>query len=256
MTLQLRLRRTARRLLRLDSGAVRYDLGDEARPAIDRVRLHTMVAPEGLFTLYQQVTHIDRQEIRGAIVECGIWHGGSVALAAIAHLKHGGGDRDLHLFDSFEGIPQPVAELDGARAVREVHGNSKSSTGGELVVASDYAERGGPGSVDSVRSLLIDVGYDPARIHIHNGWFQDTVPQVAAAIGKIALLRLDGDWYESTKVCLDHLYRHVTPGGFVVIDDYGAYEGCRMAVNEFLDNQTTRPFLSQVNSDIVYLVKP
>jgi hypothetical protein len=64
-----------------------------------------MLAPDGLFTLYQQVAYIDRQEIHGAIVECGIWHGGSIALAAIAHLNHGGGFRDLHLFDSFEGIP-------------------------------------------------------------------------------------------------------------------------------------------------------
>jgi O-methyltransferase len=253
---RIRLPRLVRRLLRLPSGNIRYELYDEALPAIDRVRPYTMVADEGLFTLYQQVAHIDRQQIPGAIVECGIWHGGSVALAALAHLKHGGGLRDFHLFDSFEGIPEPVADLDGARAVSDVHGRSKPSTGGELVVAWDYGERGGPGSVDTVLELLTDVGCNPDRLHVHKGWFQDTVPEAAAQIGPIALLRLDGDWYESTKVCLDHLYQYVTPGGFVVIDDYGAYEGCRKAVNEFLDGQLTRPFLSQVNSEIIYLIKP
>jgi O-methyltransferase len=215
-----------------------------------------MVAPEGLLTLYQQVAHIDRQAVDGAIVECGIWHGGAVALAAIAHLKHGGGVRDFHLFDSFEGIPEPVAGIDGARALSDVHGHSKPSTGGELVVAWDYAELGGPGSVDGVLNLLTDVGYDLDRVHVHKGWFQATVPEAAVRIGPIALLRLDGDWYESTKVCLKHLYEHVAPGGFVVIDDYGAYDGCRKAVDEFLDRQPTRPSLIPVNHEIVYLIKP
>ena len=74
-------------------------------------------------------------------------------------------------------------------------------------------------------------------------------------MGPIAILRLDGDWYESTKVCLEHLFDLVVDGGFVIVDDYGAYEGCRTAVDEYLAGRARRPYLSRVNGDIRYLVK-
>jgi O-methyltransferase len=255
MQLVDRMRRIARHLVAPSAGKTHVGQ-QEAQAAIARVRKYTMVADEGLATLFQQVVHVDQQGIPGAVVECGVWHGGCVALAAIAHLTHGEGTRDLHLFDSFEGIPEPVAGLDGERAVADARGRFKASPGGQLAVAWDYAERGGPGTPDGAIDLLTGVGYDRDLIHIHKGWFQDTVPSVAPHIGHIALLHLDGDWYESTKVCLDHLYDQVVPGGFVIVDDYGAYEGCRQAVDEFLDRQQTRPFLSRVNGWIVYLVKP
>lgn len=215
-----------------------------------------MVPVDGLLTLYQQMAHCVERNIAGAYVECGVWHGGSVALAAIAILNHGDGLRDLHLFDSFAGIPEPIVGVDGERAIAEVQGRAKVGQGGELVVAWDYSEMGGPGSPAEVTRLLTDIGYDETRVRIHKGWFQDTVPVSVTDVGPIAILRLDGDWYESTKVCLDHLYRQVVRGGFVIIDDYGAYDGCRLAVNEFLNREGARPFLSPVNEEIVYLVKP
>ncbi len=76
------------------------------------------------------------------------------------------------------------------------------------------------------------IGYDPAHLIYHKGWFQDTLP--IADTPEIAVLRLDGDWYASTRVSLKHLYDRVVPGGFVIIDDYGCYDGCRKAVDEFL----------------------
>ncbi|HXI69239.1 MAG TPA: TylF/MycF/NovP-related O-methyltransferase [Verrucomicrobiae bacterium] len=81
--------------------------------------------------------------------------------------------------------------------------------------------------------LTKEIGYDPGFLHFLKGWFQETMPKDSSQISQIAILRLDGDWYDSTRVCLEFLYDKVVPGGFVIIDNYGAYEGCRKAVAEF-----------------------
>ena len=80
--------------------------------------------------------------------------------------------------------------------------------------------------------------------------------KAAPAIGPIAILRLDGDWYASTKICLEHLYDQVVSGGFVIVDDYGTYEGCRKAVDEFLAARGLHVFLSHVDPDCRYWIKP
>lgn len=243
---------------RLPSGAssafAGYDLGDSIGAAAGLVSAHSMLAPEGLAALYQQVAHCERAGLEGALVECGVWHGGSAALIARAALDHGTQARPIHLFDSFEGIPEPDAEVDGTRATREVGGQANAR--GRLRVASDYAERGGPGSEAGVRDLLTGVGFPMANVYVHQGWFQETVPAAAHTIGPIALLHLDGDWYASTKVCLDHLYDSVVSGGFVTINDYGAYAGCRRAVDEFLARLQPFPFLAHVDHEIRYWIKP
>jgi O-methyltransferase len=232
-----------------------YHLETLASQAVDRIRSNSMVAQAGLITLYQQVTHCETAKLSGALVECGVWKGGAAALMAIANLDRGEGRRPLHLFDSFIGIPEPIAGLDGERAIMETVGKPDDARG-RLRPVHDYSDRGGPGSQREVRDLLRQVGYPQELVHIHQGWFQETVPSDAAAVGPVALLRLDGDLYESTKVCLEHFYEAVVSGGFIVIDDYGAYEGCRRAVDEFLAKASPPPFLCRVNADIRYLIKP
>jgi O-methyltransferase len=221
-----------------------YDLAEQIDGAAALARPNSMLSSAGFAILYQQVTHLEREQITGALVECGVWHGGSAALMARSSLDHGRQTRALHLYDSFEGIPEPDAEIVG-----------RDHANGRLQIAFDYADRGGPGSEGDVRALLRRVGYDNQAVHVHQGWFQDTVPATAASIGPIALLHMDGDWYESTRVCLDHLYEHVVRGGFVMVNDYGAYQGCRKAVDEFLDTLSPRPFLAHVDHDIRYWIK-
>ena len=102
------------------------------------------------------------------------------------------------------------------------------------------------------------LGIPADQVKVHKGWFQDTLPTVVQSgrLHKISVLRLDGDWYESTKTCLTHLYPRVQPGGFVLIDDYGYFEGCRKAVDEYLSGLTLRPELKNIDSDGVYFRKP
>jgi O-methyltransferase len=233
---------------------------DEAFPELlDVVRDRTMVTREGLASLYEQVRICEQRGISGSFVECGVWKGGSVGMMALANLRFGGERRHLHLFDSFEGLPEPDAAVDGAKALREIEASAHGSgTQGRLIpLKGVYDRRGGPGTVDDNRTLLEQtVGYDPAFVHFHKGWFQETLPADAESVGPIAILRIDADWYASTKVCLEFLFPRVMSGGFVIVDDYGTYEGCRKAVDEFLEAQDRPLSLNRVNDEIVYMVAP
>ena len=93
-------------------------------------------------------------------------------------------------------------------------------------------------------------------VHYHKGFFQTTVPAAAGGIGPIALLHLDGDWYDSTRVCLAHLYDRVVSGGLITIDDYGAYDGCRRAVDTFLEASGVTAYLHPVDSEAISFAKP
>lgn len=235
-----------------------YDLEDAAVSAIKKIRPYTMLPEERLITLYQQATHCEKTGLAGAFVECGVWKGGSVALMALANLEQSAARRDIHLFDSFTDICEPDQAVDGERAVREVKAWGKDAgVGGKLApVAGFYDSMGGAGTLEGNKELLEKlVGYPPKHLHYHVGWFQDTLPKDAPQIREIAILRLDGDWYASTKVCLEHLYDKVAPGGFVIVDDYGAYEGCRKAVDEFRASRKITAYLHHIDGEARYWIK-
>lgn len=226
-----------------------YDEEDEIKRAIQRVKDHTMTSFEQLASLWQQVRYADRYRLDGNFVECGVWRGGCVGMMALAHLRSSTPPaRHLHLFDSFEGLPEPKAEADGKMAVEY----AKDRAGGKLVSIGECV-----GTLEENRALLEQrLGYPRSLLHYHRGWFQHSVPERAPELGPIALLRLDGDWYESTKVCLEHLYPKVVKGGVVVIDDYGYWEGCRTAVDEFIQKQKDPILLSHVDFTCRYWIKP
>ena len=119
-----------------------------------------------------------------------------------------------------------------------------------------YDYMGGPGTSGENRQLLEKtIGYPAELLHYHIGWFQQTVPAVHELIGPIAILRLDGDWYASTKVCLEYLFKNVVKGGIVIIDDYGYYEGCRRAVDEFMNIDNVHAYFGSIDSYCRYFVK-
>ncbi len=241
-------------------GPLGYDFEDSAMALIPLIRAFTMIPLPRLITLHQQVRYCDSHGIPGAFVECGVWKGGSVGLMALTNLRHATSRRDLHLFDAFTEICEPDARIDGLRAVQEVRAWTKNrgGTDGNLkALTGIYDAFGGPGTLEGNRELLeTTLGYDKDRIHYHPGWFQDTLPQAAPKIGPIAILRLDGDWYASTKVCLQHLYDQVVSSGIVIIDDYGTYDGCRKAVDEFIEARNLKILLNHVDPDCRYWIKP
>jgi O-methyltransferase len=230
-----------------------------AREAIARVRTHTMVTCEGLVSLYEQVIYCEAAGISGDFVECGVWKGGATGLMALANLQYGKNRRTIRLFDSFEGICEPDEKVDGERALREAkefacNGSSK----GRLVpLVGFYDAMGGIGTKENCRFILEqELGYPAEFICYHTGWFQDVMPTAQQSVNQIAILRIDGDWYSSTKTCLDYMLPKVVRGGFIIVDDYGAYDGCRKAVDECLNTYPSRPFLHRVSDEIRYWIVP
>ena len=134
--------------------------------------------------------------------------------------------------------------------------NESQLSGALKPIKGVYDSHGGHGTINICSSLLVNkIGYNKENIIYHQGWFQDTLPSDAGMIDKIAILRLDGDWYESIKVCLEYLYDKVQKGGIIVIDDYGYYDGCTKAVDEFLLKRKIKTFLSYSNIGCRYFVK-
>ena len=191
--------------------------------ALFRVKRFTMTSPQMCRRLWNQCHQLLQSNVSGCFVECGVWKGGSAAIMGLA-LQHANQKRDLHLFDSFEGLPEP-SEADGPSAAAYSSGQSSGKLSPIKRCEAD---------LDEVQDFLfLKTRLNPAHVHFHVGWFQATVPAAAPRLRPIALLRLDGDWYESTRLCLEHLYPNVSPGGIIVMDDYWAWEGCRKATDEY-----------------------
>lgn len=226
-----------------------YDEEEGIKRAALVLQAHAMVSLERLALLWQQVRYLDRYNIPGVFVECGVWRGGSCGMMALAHnASVKTPRRHLHLFDSFQGLPEPIAEVDGAAAVEWAGGRASGNLRsiGQCVSPLE----------DSRQLLEQQLGYPKSLIHYHVGWFQQSMAADAPLLGDIALLRLDGDWYESTKLCLQSLYPKVVKYGVVVIDDYGHWPGCRRAVDEFLAELGKPVMLHHVDYAARCWVKP
>jgi O-methyltransferase len=239
---------------------LKLDYNDEAFTQIQIVRKNTMMPYINLASLYAQVIYFEKNNIEGDFVECGVWKGGGIGLMALANLKHSTKRRNLHLFDIFDNIGEPDPELDGelvVQQVKELAGNLNLDIKGRLKpIEGIYDQFGGKGTLEENKHLLEDViGYEKAKIHYHKGWFEETIPVDKKEIDKIAILRLDGDYYSSTKVCLENLYDKVVPNGLIIIDDYGTYKGCKNAVDEFRVANNIKSFMHYSNSDCRYWFK-
>jgi hypothetical protein len=217
------------------------------RSLFETVRPHTMCSIQRLDNMYRLARAVENRGIAGSVVECGVWRGGCAGVAAAA-LRRTGSRRRIHLFDSFQGLPEP-GKLDGALAARYSDGKSE----GRLVATGKCVA-----TVADVEDLFFGrLAIDRESVSFHVGWFQESVPRDHEAVGPISLLRLDGDWYDSTKVCLKYLYPHVVRGGFVILDDYGQWEGCRRAFEEYRESEKLAPVeLERIDYTGVYFAKP
>jgi O-methyltransferase len=206
-----------------------------------------MTTPERLFGLIQAVRYIEQAGIPGSIVECGVWRGGSLMAAALALLELGKGERDLYLYDTYEGMAEPDAhDVDyrgGAAADRLA--TEKRTRSSEIWA---YAP------LEDVRRNLQQTGYDQQRLHFVKGKVEDTLPGEAPE--DIALLRLDTDWYASTRHELIHLYPRLRRGGVLILDDYGHWRGARQAVDEYLAENGIHLLLNRIDNTGRVAIKP
>lgn len=169
--------------------------------------------------------------ISGDLIEAGVWRGGACILMRGVLKAYGVKDRSVWVADSFEGLPPPDSSY-------PADANDKHSTFEELAVSLEQVREN-----FRVYDLLDD------QVHFLKGWFSDTLSQ--APIGRLAILRLDGDMYSSTIQTLDALYKKVSVGGFVIVDDY-ILEGCRKAVDDFRRDHRIDDQLQEVDGAAVY----
>jgi O-methyltransferase len=221
------------------------DLDPEERAAVQSGRPFSATSLERLAAVAQAVAHVVRHHIPGDIVECGVYRGGSMMTAATMLKTLGDTSRRLFLYDTFEGMPEPSdrdKNLQGASA-RAVLEADERGTGNWC-----YA------SLDEVRANLRSTGYPEANVVYVQGRVEETIPVQAPE--RIALLRLDTDWYESTRHELQHLYPRLSGNGIMIIDDYGHWQGARGAVDEFLAAGKTPLFLQRIDYTGRLVVKP
>ncbi len=214
------------------------DLEPEFWPLHDACKHATMTSTERLYALYKAVEYIVGHEIAGDFVECGVWRGGSVMMMALA-LQRFGARRMIHCFDTFEGMPSP-----GSADIRHETGENAAS------ILARTPKRDGDylwavAGLHLVKQNVESTGYPTDLVSYHRGRVEETIPVEAPEV--ISILRLDTDWYESTRHELSHLYPRLASGGILIIDDYGFWRGARKATDEYMAERARNLFLSRID---------
>ena len=212
------------------------DFDDTDREIVQKVRPYTMTSPERIATLIDAVEYIHHAGIPGSIVECGVWKGGSMMAAATTLLRLDE-RRDLYLYDTFEGMTEPTVDDVDFR------GNAAADLLRQQPRSVDSIWAVAP--VEGVRQALATTGYPESLVHYVQGPVEETIPRTVP--GQISLLRLDTDWYESTRHELEHLYPLLAPGGVLIVDDYGHYVGSQKATDEYFAEHPEPVLLSRVD---------
>jgi hypothetical protein len=230
----------ARALLEsLQPGQPASGSADDSDDLLRVARDYTMVGEARLRSLYQHAKTLCEQDIPGHFVECGVAAGGTSALLAGVINRHSQRDRLLFAFDTFEGMPEPGKwdSHDGQPA-------NESGWGQGTCAAPETSLMKAAAELDATEYVR------PVK-----GLFADTLPAHRDEVGAIALLHVDGDWYQSTLDILENFYEMVSPGGIIQIDDYGYWEGCRKAVKEFEQKRGFQLDLIPIDGTGVWLEK-
>ncbi len=214
------------------------DISPDEKAIMDLVTPFTLTSPERLVSLVRAVKHIEQNNIKGDIVECGVWKGGSIMAVLKTLSNQKSFHRHVYLYDTFEGMSEPTDVDKSVRGESATNAYSnKDETWNRIECFSNLAE---------VKSNIKTIDYPDDKISFIKGKVEDTIPNVAIP-EQISILRLDTDWYESTLHEMEHLYPKLVKGGIIIIDDYGHWEGCRKAVNEYIEKNHINLFLNRID---------
>ena len=219
-------------------------LDQETEILWNKVQSRTMTSKYRIDALRQSVEYIQANAVPGDIVECGVWRGGSMMAAALT-LRRLGGTRSLWLYDTFSGMTPPGPDdldFQGRAAAELLAGDTSLKT---LILAKS--------SLDDVRAGMRETEYPEELIKYISGSVKSTIPQ--SVPDKIALLRLDTDWFKSTYHELVHLWSRISPRGVLIIDDYGDWAGAKKAVDKFFREIGAHPFLHRIDDTGRLIIK-
>ncbi len=214
------------------------DVTDRDRRIVERIAGFTMTSLERQLAVIQAVRYLTQYRIAGSIVECGVWRGGSSMAAALTLIDEGDTGRSMYLYDTYEGMtpPKDVDRNPSGKLAQTQLDKDPSRTSTVWAVAD----------LDDVQRNMGSTGYPADKLHYIKGPIENTIPG-AMPEAPIALLRLDTDWYESTKHELEHLYPLLCKGGILIIDDYGHWQGARKAVDEYFASLGQPCFLHRID---------
>ena len=204
---------------------------------INFVKPYTLTSNERIFALIESVRYVIKNNIPGDFVECGVWKGGSVMTMAKVLLEQEQ-ERDIHLFDTFVGMTKPTDED------KNIIGD-KAEDIFEKMRINDNSSEWCNISLNDVKKNIFSSGYNNEKFHFIVGKVEETIPSLAPE--KISLLRLDTDWYESTKHELIHLFPRLSKGGIIIIDDYWSWSGSRKATEEYFSQNNITIFLKTID---------
>jgi predicted O-methyltransferase YrrM len=236
---QRSLRRFGLQLVPAERGGLAAEATDADLRVLERVRPFTMTSPERLWSLRQSVRYVVENDIPGDLVECGVWRGGSAMAMALTLSELGDSTRRIWLYDTFSGMTEPTtSDVDTrtGRSARQILSRTKRREGRNVWCIA---------GVDDVRSNVLSTGYPSSLVRFVEGDVVETLQTQRP--DSIALLRLDTDWYESTKAELEHLYPLLVPGGVCIIDDYGHWAGARRAVDEYMGAHALTPLVHRID---------
>lgn len=231
------LKKAWEKVSRLDK-FVLDDISDTDNRILQGVKEFTMTSPERIYSILEAVRYVMSNNVPGSIVECGVWRGGTMMAAAQILRLHKRFDKDLYLFDTFEGMPSPTnddIDFRGRDAKKNFLAKKRTDHSSDWCYAT----------LGEVQTNLETIGYAKNKIHYIVGMVEDTIPGQAPE--QISILRLDTDWYESTKHELVHLYPRLVKGGVLIIDDYGHWQGARKAVDEYFRDSGIQILLNRID---------
>ena len=217
-----------------------YDIfGDkEFMEIYDRCKDYTMTSLERMYSLYNSMKYIIDNKIEGDLAECGVWKGGSSMLMALLLKKYGITDKKIYLYDTFEGMSEPSSidkTFKGVSATTLLNKERKENENSIWCYSP----------IEEVKKTLFSTGYPQASLIFIKGKVEDTLHQHVP--GKLSLLRLDTDWYESTRIELQILYPLLSEKGILIIDDFGHWEGAKKAVTEYFMQNGNHQFLHRID---------
>ncbi|NIR32322.1 MAG: macrocin O-methyltransferase [Gammaproteobacteria bacterium] len=233
------LRKLPQYAVRKKALGIPRDMDPEFVDLYEKTRHYTLTSVERMHALYEAVKYVVRSGLPGDLVECGVWRGGSCMLMARTLLALGDSTRKIYLYDTFAGMTRP-GEAD-------VH----TVDGAEQVSRWEVFEREGYNEwcyapIEEVHRNIVSTGYPRESVVLVRGAVEETVPKVAPE--RIALLRLDTDWFRSTYHELEHLYSRLLKNGILIVDDYGAYDGARLAVDRYFSEHNVAMYLHRIDT--------
>ena len=206
---------------------------------LTKVKDYTMTNPKRIFYLYLAVNHVIKNNIKGDMVECGVWKGGSIMTIALTLIKNKIKNKNIFLYDTFSGMSKPTNN--------DYLYSDQSKLAINLIENDEYLKC--KANISEVKKNIFKTNYPKKRFKFVVGDVKYTLKKKIPR--KISLLRLDTDWYESTKQELHVLFPKLSNGGILIIDDYKTWGGCKKAVDEYFKNRKNIFFLSIDNEALI-----